>query len=114
MRHRPPWDFLLLVTLAATIPASSPAGAASDGSLSAVSVPDFSGTWVHPHFPGIAPPVSGPGVIKRKAGRSREGGVAPDVDIKCNTVRLETCGQRPSRQPHAGVRSCILWQREST
>jgi hypothetical protein len=30
---------------------------------SATPVPDFSGMWVHPYFPGIEPPASGPGPV---------------------------------------------------
>src|SRR5215475_15245496 len=29
----------------------------------AAPVPDFSGMWVHPYFPGIEPPASGPGPV---------------------------------------------------
>jgi hypothetical protein len=30
---------------------------------------DFSGTWVHPYFPGIEPPASGPGPIVNRSRR---------------------------------------------
>jgi hypothetical protein len=29
------------------------------------SIPDFSGMWVHPYFPGIEPPASGPGDLQQ-------------------------------------------------
>jgi hypothetical protein len=33
------------------------------------SVPDFSGMWVHPYFPGIEPPASGPGPVLNRSRR---------------------------------------------
>jgi hypothetical protein len=55
-------DFLLLTMLAAltATPASAQGGAA---------VPDFSGIWAHPSFPGFEPPVSGPGPVVNSARR---------------------------------------------
>jgi hypothetical protein len=35
----------------------------------AASVPDFSGMWVHPYFPGIEPPASGPGPVLNRSRR---------------------------------------------
>jgi mRNA interferase HigB len=69
----PRWDFLLLVTLAAT--AATPAirqdavpaiRAASNGAQSAASIPDFSGIWAHPSL-GFEPPLSGPGPVLNKS-----------------------------------------------
>jgi hypothetical protein len=66
-------DFLLLVTLAAT--AATPAlgqgaaaqvGPASSGMQGAASIPDFSGFWAHPYWPGFEPPASGPGPVVNK------------------------------------------------
>jgi hypothetical protein len=81
-------DFLLLVTLAAT--AASPAlgqdatraaGPAARGIQGAASIPDFSGIWAHPSFPGFEPPASGPGPVVNKARRPQiadaEGHVLP-------------------------------------
>jgi hypothetical protein len=31
------------------------------------SIPDFSGIWAHPYFPGFEPPASGPGPILNKS-----------------------------------------------
>jgi hypothetical protein len=31
------------------------------------SIPDFSGVWVHPYFPGFEPPVSGPGPVLNRS-----------------------------------------------
>jgi hypothetical protein len=39
------------------------ATAASDEIRADVATPDFSGMWVHPYFPGIEPPASGPGPV---------------------------------------------------
>ena len=48
-----------------------PASAAAQG---AASFPDFSGMWVHPYFPGIEPPPSGPGPIFNRLHRPGRGG----------------------------------------
>ena len=60
-------DFLLLVTLAAV--AAMPAlgqTPANSGTQPAASIPDFSGIWSHPYFPGIEPPASGPGPVTNR------------------------------------------------
>ena len=41
-------------------------GGSSDGTKAA---PDFSGTWVHPYFPGVEPPASGPGPVVNRSRR---------------------------------------------
>jgi hypothetical protein len=50
----------------ASTPASGPAGSATQG---AASVPDFSGIWSHPSFPGFEPPASGPGPVTNRSRR---------------------------------------------
>jgi hypothetical protein len=71
--------FLLWVTLAAA--AATPAlgqtaapavGAANSGTQGAASIPDFSGVWTHPFWPGFDPPLAGPGPIVNKS-RLRNG-----------------------------------------
>jgi hypothetical protein len=66
-------DFLLLVTLAAA--AATPAlgqavtpaaGPAKSDTHTAASIPDFSGLWSHPYFPGFEPPASGPGPVTNR------------------------------------------------
>jgi hypothetical protein len=66
-------DVLVLVTLAAAAatpslgqtPAVGPsAGSAAQGTAS---IPDFSGIWSHPSFPGFEPPASGPGPVVNKS-----------------------------------------------
>jgi hypothetical protein len=69
-------DFPLFLTLAAAVstsalgqavpPAGAPGGTATQ---SVASMPDFSGAWVHPYFPGVEPPASGPGPILNKSRR---------------------------------------------
>jgi hypothetical protein len=69
-------DLLLLVILAAAAatPASgqdaAPAfGASSGATHGAASIPDFSGLWSHPYWPGFEPPLSGPGPVRNKLRR---------------------------------------------
>src|SRR5258706_8250461 len=63
-------DFLLSVTLAALAltPALGQAAAppARSAAPSAASMPDFSGIWTHPFWPGFDPPLSGPGPVVNK------------------------------------------------
>jgi hypothetical protein len=52
--------------------AAGPAG----GDTQKATIPDFSGTWAHPYFPGFEPPASGPGPIvnrSRLRGGPRDG-----------------------------------------
>jgi hypothetical protein len=68
-------DFLLLAALAAAAasvtaafgqaltPAVVPIGS---GTQSAASIPDFSGIWSHPYWPGFEPPASGPGPVTNR------------------------------------------------
>jgi hypothetical protein len=74
-------DFLLLVTLAtaAATPALGQAAPAvsNSGAQSAASIPDFSGIWSHPYFPGIEPPASGPGPVTNRL-RLPSGQIDPD------------------------------------
>jgi hypothetical protein len=50
-------------------PAVAPASGATQG---AASTPDFSEFWVHPYFPGVEPPPSGPGPVLNRS-RRRDG-----------------------------------------
>jgi hypothetical protein len=75
------WDFPLLVALAAAAatPALGQAVSPAIGSAStqsAASIPDFSGIWGHPYFPGFEPPASGPGPVTNKS-RLRNGASNP-------------------------------------
>jgi hypothetical protein len=53
---------LLALSAAMALPASAQI-ASPHGSEAAASIPDFSGMWVHPYFPGIEPPASGAGPV---------------------------------------------------
>ena len=67
-------DILLLAALAAAVatsawgqtvaPAAGPAGGVAQG---VASLPDFSGVWTHPYWPGFDPPLSGPGPVVNKS-----------------------------------------------
>jgi len=61
--------FLLLLTLAAeaTTPVLGQTKAPSIEPASAASIPDFSGLWAHPYFPGFEPPTSGPGPVTNRS-----------------------------------------------
>jgi hypothetical protein len=66
--------FLLLAILAAAAtPASWQTGARAGGTADggtqqgAVSIPDFSGVWTHPFWPGFDPPLTGPGPVVNKS-----------------------------------------------
>jgi hypothetical protein len=67
------WGLFTLATLIVTVamPAlgqTAPQAAApiGGGSQSAASVPDFSGIWGRPSFPGFAPPLAGPGPVTNR------------------------------------------------
>jgi hypothetical protein len=69
-------NFPFLVTLAAAAatpalgqavpPAVAPVSSATQR---IASMPDFSGMWVHPYFPGVEPPASGPGPVLNRSRR---------------------------------------------
>ena len=58
------WALLAAMAMPAFAQTTSPAAG----------VPDFSGMWVHPYFPGIEPPASGPGPIFNRLHRPNGGG----------------------------------------
>src|SRR6266446_8134019 len=59
--------FLLALSAAMAVPAF--------GQIrSPASAPDFSGMWVHPYFPGIEPPASGPGPVYNLSRRANGAG----------------------------------------
>jgi hypothetical protein len=61
-------------------------------------IPDFSGIWGHPYWPGVEPPASGPGPITNRSrwpgGRGYPAGVA-------NPMRLVGDYTAPILKPHA-------------
>src|SRR5262245_7417358 len=72
-------DFIVSVMLAAVVAtpalgqAPSVAPPARALAATAASIPDFSGKWVHPYFPGFEPPASGPGPVLNRSRRARDG-----------------------------------------
>jgi hypothetical protein len=62
------------VLLALALPAALVLPAIAQTPSSAANMPDFSGMWVHPYFPGIEPPPSGPGPVFNRLHRSDRGG----------------------------------------
>jgi hypothetical protein len=53
--------FLLALSVAVAVPAF--------GQQRAASIPDLTGMWTHPFFPGIEPPASGPGPVFNRSRR---------------------------------------------
>ena len=71
-------DFIIsviLATAAATFAwgQAVPSAVPPVGGAAPSSIPDFSGKWVHPYFPGFEPPASGPGPVLNKSRRARDG-----------------------------------------
>src|SRR5258708_39374786 len=65
-------DFLLLVSLGAgaAMPAWAQMVTAAGGPANGgAAIPDFSGIWSHPSFPGFEPPASGPSPVVNKSRR---------------------------------------------
>src|SRR5580704_4376336 len=70
-----PRELLLLVTLAAAMPAwgqtVAPAvGTVNSGTQGAVPIPDFSGIWAHLTWPDFEPPLAGPGPVTNRSRRN--------------------------------------------
>ena len=67
--------FLLALSALVAMPAFgqtvSPVAGGTEGTAS---IPDFSGMWVHPYFPGIEPPPSGPGPVYNRSRRANGAG----------------------------------------
>ncbi|HYK80434.1 MAG TPA: hypothetical protein VEU95_12435 [Micropepsaceae bacterium] len=59
--------FLLALSVALAVPVTG-------NTQGAASIPDFSGMWVHPYFPGIEPPPSGPGPVYNRSRRANGAG----------------------------------------
>src|SRR5947209_3889778 len=107
-------DFLVLVALAAM--AATPAwgqdaaravGSAGGATQGAPSIPDFSGIWAHPSFPGFEPPASGPGPVVNKSRRPQgadvDGRTLPVVNgiLVSNPAQLVGDYTNPILKPHA-------------
>jgi hypothetical protein len=104
-------DFVLLAALAAmaATPAfgqGRPASPASNVTQGAGSIPDFSGIWSHPSFPGFEPPPSGPGPVVNKSRRPQtnfDGRVLPPNNniLVSNPARLVGDYTNPILKPKA-------------
>ena len=91
-------NFVLLAALAAMAAAPAfgqtrPATPAGNVTQGAGSIPDFSGIWSHPSFPGFEPPASGPGPVVNKSRRPQtnfDGRVLPPNNniLVSNPARL--------------------------
>src|SRR5438874_10183540 len=66
--------FLLALSAAAAVPAAGQIASRAGSTEAAALMPDFSGMWVHPYFPGIEPPPSGPGPVFNRLHRATGGG----------------------------------------
>jgi hypothetical protein len=71
-------------------------------------VPDFSGIWSHPSFPGFEPPASGPGPVVNKARRPQanfDGRILPAVNdiLVSNPARLVGDFSNPILKPEAAL-----------
>jgi hypothetical protein len=74
---RPPVCAIVLALSASTVAAPAAgqpptAVAAPSAAATPSAIPDFSGIWAHPYFPGFEPPASGPGPILNRS-RRRDG-----------------------------------------
>jgi hypothetical protein len=63
------WNFLPFIALAAAVatPGSGQTVGPAGTGTQAASMPDFSGVWSHPYWPGFEPPVSGPGPVTNRS-----------------------------------------------
>ena len=71
------WSALLAAVVSTSAWGQAPAPAAGPTGVApgAAAVPDFSGMWVHPYFPGFEPPASGPGPVLSKWRRPDGGSI---------------------------------------
>jgi hypothetical protein len=96
-----PRNFLLLVTLATAVAtpssliAAAPTSATADsGTNTTASIPDFTGRWGHPGFPGFEPLASGPTSLTNRS--RREDGVG-------NVLQLVGDYTNPILKPEAAA-----------
>jgi hypothetical protein len=71
-------DFILSVIFAAAAATPAwgqvvPSAVLPAGGAAPSAIPDFSGKWTHPYFPGFEPPAAGPGPVLNKSRRARDG-----------------------------------------
>jgi hypothetical protein len=104
-------DFLFVVTLAATAATAAsgqdvarPVGPAGGGTQA--TIPDFSGVWSHPSFPGFEPLASGPTSVVNTSRRPQmnfDGRVLPAVNdiLVSNSAQLVGDYTNPILKPRA-------------
>jgi len=72
-KQRPEFIWLMTLLAAAATPALgqtiAPVVGPANRAHVASSIPDFSGVWTHPFWPGFDPPLSGPGPITNSSRR---------------------------------------------
>ena len=87
VRRRLGFSFSVALLAAFAIPAfAQTVSPLADSKEAAASAPDFSGMWVHPYFPGVEPPASGPGPIFNRLHRSNGGGAGKFVGDYANPI----------------------------
>jgi hypothetical protein len=69
------WSALLAAVVSTSAWGQTPGPAAGPAAVAPAAVPDFSGMWVHPYFPGFEPPASGPGPVLSKWRRPDGGSI---------------------------------------
>jgi hypothetical protein len=95
---------LAMVAAAAAMPAF---GQAVEPAVGPAAIPDFSGVWSHPSFPGFEPPASGPGPVvntsRRPQGADVDGRILPPVNniLVSNPARLVGDYANPILKPRA-------------
>jgi hypothetical protein len=93
---------LAIVAAAAAMPAFGQA-------VEPAAIPDFSGVWSHPSFPGFEPPASGPGPVvntsRRPQGADVDGRILPPVNniLVSNPARLVGDYANPILKPRAAA-----------
>src|SRR5258708_35870818 len=101
-----PRNFGLLTTLA--VAAATPAfGQTAGPAVAPAAIPDFSGIWSHPSFPGFEPLASGPSSVVNRSRRPQGAGVdgrplpANDSVLVSNPARWVGDYTNPILQPKA-------------
>ena len=97
---------LAVLTTTSAFGQAGPPGPGRGGRVGAVSVPDFSGIWSHPSFPGFEPPASGPGPVVNKSRRPQvnfDGQILPRTNniLVSNPARLVGDYNNPILKPQA-------------
>src|SRR5579872_4047220 len=88
-----PWRYFLLLMTCAAVATTPAVGQKASTAVQASSIPDFSGTWVHPYFPGIEPPVSGPGPVRNRLRRPNGTGASQLVGDYANPILKPNAAQ---------------------